>query len=172
MNTTISYRPTINTAEQVKKAGIFNPLPLAEPCVFIYRVSRWKEEIKDFSTEYFIKKYNYIHKSNRNQESRLLDKIISVKFNGTNLHFIYEHPLATDFYQWNAYRKAKEGGDRKKAREIKDKIILPEENHLIGIGFSTRQANYVAKMIAKRRAHKIAKIINYPILDEIIDISK
>lgn len=166
-----SYRPTINTAEQIKKRAIFKPLPIPEPCIFIYRVSKWDDKSEDFSTEYFVKKYNFQEPIIKYPESKLLIKIVPEKIKGTGIYFVKEFPLATDFYQWDAYRKAVNQKNYKQAREIKEKIILPEEEYIIrGIGFTLKQANRVAKRIVRKRANEIARKINYPILEEIINL--
>jgi hypothetical protein len=175
MNTdaAILYRTTINTAEQVKKAGIFNPMPLAEPCIFVFKNFQWDDSLKDISIKYFIKKYNYTESITKNSESKLLTKIIPERVKGTGIYFVKEYPLAIDFYQWNLYRTARSQGNYERAKEIKKNIILPEKEEIIrGMGFTLRQANYIASKIAKRRAREIAKKINYPLLEEIIDISK
>ncbi len=84
-------------------------------------------------------------------------------------YLIFEEPASHQNSYWNAYKIAKEKGDSQKAKKIKQKIILPNKEKIRGFGISQSNADNVARRIALKRAHDIAKKQEIPILEEILN---
>lgn len=169
----VYYRPTINTVEEVKKYAVFDLGLLKEPCIFVFKDSRCRNNSHEFSTEYFIKQHNPQEEIFvRTYKTKLLTKIVPEKTKRLGIYIVKEYPLATDFYSWESYKKAKREGNNDLAKKIKENLYIPEKEEIKFPGFTYKYANEIAKRIARRRANEIARKINYPILNEIINLNE
>lgn len=165
------YRLSSNTAEDLQQAAlrgvhvvdqeVWNAIQKCEPCIFAYSTNT------NLPKSYGIRQYKCV---NMPGGSSLLTKIVPSKIlDNSPIYKISEEPVTEQGLYWQHYRHAKHSGDSDRAKRITQKLIVPEDEKVRGVGISASHTDRVARNIALKRAHDIAKKTEMPVLEDVID---